>query len=129
MDIQMTLIIGILTILPYLFINVQLSKEVLQWEPSLGKRTLLLLIIWCIPFLGAVFANKNLGLNQFKEKNKTSASEQGIASGLLELDAIFNPGTRHIIEAKKKEETRVELSEDGQLLTGTRKKLELPKGG
>jgi hypothetical protein len=109
MDIQIIL----LTILLYLFINTLLSKEVLLWEPSKGKRILLVLIIWFVPFLGAVIAYKDLDLDWFKKKSQKPVGEQGIASGLLELGAIFNPGQKHVIEARKKE--HVELSEDGQL--------------
>jgi len=125
MDIQIILLIGIFTILPYLYINVYISEEVLLWEPSLGKRVLLMLILWFIPFLGAVIVNKHLGLDWFKKKNKKSDGEQGIATGLLEFDTIFNPGKKHVIEERQKE--HIELKEDGQLFEPeTDQKLKRP---
>jgi len=36
-----------------------------------------------------------------------------MSGAFLEIDAMFNPGARYIIEARQKE--HVELSEDGQL--------------
>ena len=84
-----------------------------------------MLILWLVPFLGAVIVNKHLGLDWFKKKNKKSDGEQGIATGLLEFDTIFNPGKKHVIEERQKE--HIELKEDGQLFEPeTDQKLKRP---
>ena len=114
MDIQVKLIVIAIIVLCYLFLNAILSKEIMMWEPSIFKRFSLLLVVWLIPFIGAVAAYRHLDLSWFKKANKTSNSAQNVIGGaLLEVDTIFNPGQRHVIEAKMKE--HVELSEDGQL--------------
>ena len=46
-----------------------------------------------------------------------------MGGALLEVDSIFNPGQRHVIEARLKE--HVELTEDGQLHNNEQKETKL----
>ena len=102
---------SILFILPHIFINSLLSKELYLWEPSLRKRILLILVVWLFPVLGAIIAYKSLDLDWFSSTKKSSSNAQSnLSGGLLELDAIFNPGARHVIEQKQKE--HMEQTED-----------------
>ena len=111
---RLQILISGVIVLIYVISSAKLSKEILKWEPSLVKRISLVLIVWLIPIVGGVVAFKHLGLDWFKKRSKKSSGAQNVMSGsLLELDVMFNPGARHIIEARQKE--HVELSEDGQL--------------
>jgi len=108
------LTVGAIAILLHLIVNVHLSKDILLWVPSLRKRILLLAIVWFIPVVGATVAYRSLNLSWFKKTSKKSGCEQSMTSGaFLEVDAIFNPGQRHVIEAKQKE--HVELKEEGDM--------------
>ena len=111
MNIEFTLFAFALTCLVYVFTNVILSKEILLWEPSKYKQLLLLLTVWLFPFVGAAMAYKHLNLEWFKDrKQKISSASTNLSAGLLEIDAIFNPGQRHVVEQKQKE--HIELKED-----------------
>ena len=69
------------------------------------------MVVWLIPFLGAIIAYKSLNLDWFKRRKKNATNEQSNMSGaLLEIDSIFNPGQRHVIEQKQKE--HMEQTED-----------------
>ncbi|WP_196137200.1 hypothetical protein [Aliikangiella sp. G2MR2-5] len=123
MEIQPQLFGGAVVALLFLVFNATLTKEILTWEPSPVKRTLLLLVVWLVPVVGAFFAYKYLDLSWFKKPTKKSSGEQNVVSGaLLEIDAIFNPGQRHVIEARQKEQ--MELSEDGQQHNSDREEIE-----
>jgi hypothetical protein len=111
---RLQILISGVIILFYVISSAKLSKEILKWEPSLVKRISLVLIVWLIPIVGGVVAYKHLGLDWFKKRSNKSNGAQNVISGaFLELDVMFNPGARYIIEARQKE--HVELSEDGQL--------------
>ena len=99
-------------VLAYVFFNAILSKEILLWEPSLLKRILLILVVWLLPFLGAFIAYKSLNLTWFKDRKKSGSNAQSNISGaLLEIDSIFNPGQKHVVEQKE----NVELTENAEL--------------
>jgi len=111
------LLASVLIVLLYVFINGVISKEIFLWEPLLGKRILLTVVVWLIPFLGAIIAYKILNLNWFKNRKKNVTNEQSNISGaLLEVDSIFNPGQRHVIEQKQKKhsEQTEDVGEDYQ---------------
>lgn len=108
----------------HILLNSLLSKEIHQWEPSLHTRIILFICVWFIPFIGIIIAYKTLNLDWFK-KNKNSASGQSsIGGALLEADAIFNPGQRHVMEAKQKE--IIEKKEDGEIYKKGKQDLNQP---
>lgn len=114
MDNTKLLSVGAVIVLLHLLINAHLSKEIYQWEPSLKKRVLLLVCLWLMPLIGIAIAYKSLGLDWFNYKKKSTASGQSSMGGaFLEVDAIFNPGQKHVIEAKQKE--IIEKKEDGEM--------------
>jgi len=112
-DIQL-LYLGAVIVLPHIFINAHISKEIHHWVPSVQKRLVLFLYVWFIPFIGVAIAYKTLGLDWFKHNKKNvAAGESSISGALLEVDAIFNPGQKHVIEAKQK--AIIEKKEDGEM--------------
>jgi len=114
MDNTKLLTIGTLIIVLHILVNAHISKEIHQWVPSLQKRLVLFLCVWFIPFIGIAVAYKTLGLKWFKKKNKITVSSQSSMSGaFLEVDAIFNPGKKYVVEAQKKEV--IEKKEDGDM--------------
>ena len=110
---------GVTIVSVYLFLNIKLSKEIWNWEPSAIKRVLWVLFVWFMPFIGAFVVYKTLDLDWFMQRSKQSKDTTNVVSGaLLEMDTIFNPGQKHVIEAKQKE--HVEVTESGQLHGGDR---------
>ena len=88
----------------HILINAHISKEIHQWVPSLRKRMILFICVWFIPFVGVTIAYKALDLDWLKKKSTKSISGQSAIGGaFLEVDSIFNPGQKHVIEAKQKE--------------------------
>jgi hypothetical protein len=72
----------------------------------------LILLLWLLPFIGIIVVYKILDLGWFrKEYGDTSSST--ISSGFLEMDAIFNPGSRHRIE--NRQEQKMEVRKEGEL--------------
>ena len=57
-------------------------------------------MLWLIPMFGVVFIHRHKlfkHMRGYKEGN----TEEGnaISSGMLEIDSVFNPGARNVIEA------------------------------
>lgn len=102
-----------IVIMLHFIINLVLSKEIIDWVPSLNKKLLLAGLLWCIPFAGAIFVYTRLGLRWFRPSKKSSAGGSSVSTGLLEIDAIFNPGTKYVIEARQKE--RTERKKEGEM--------------
>jgi hypothetical protein len=114
MDNIKLLTVGSIIVLLHILVNVHISKEIHQWLPSFQKRLVLFFCVWFIPFLGVAITYKTLNLDWFKQKNKNSSSGQSSISGaFLEVDAIFNPGRKYVIEAQQKE--TIEKREDGEM--------------
>jgi len=114
MDNTKLLTVGSVIVLLHILMNAHISKEIHQWVPSLQKRLVLFLCVWFIPFIGVAIAYKTLDLDWFKQKSKNSSSGQSsIGGAFLEVDAIFNPGQKHVIEAQQKE--IIEKREDGDM--------------
>jgi len=68
--------------------------------------------LWLIPLIGAVFIYRILNLNWFR--NEDGSSHGGsVSMGLLEMDAIFNPGSRHIMEERQR--AKMEVRKEGEL--------------
>ncbi|WP_064435825.1 MULTISPECIES: hypothetical protein [Pseudoalteromonas] len=114
MDHTKLLALGSIIAVFHILVNAHISKEIHQWVPSLQKRLVLFLCVWFIPVIGIAVAYKTLNLDWFKKKNKSTVSGQSSVSGaFLEVDAIFNPGKKHVVEAQQKEV--IEKKEDGEM--------------
>jgi hypothetical protein len=108
------LAVGAIFFVFHILVNAHISKEIHQWVPSLQKRFALYICVWFIPLIGITVAYKTLNLNWFKQKNKSAISAQSSVSGaFLEVDAIFNPGKKYVVEAQQKEV--IEKKEDGEM--------------
>lgn len=106
--------LGAAIALLHILINAHISKEIHQWVPSLRKRIILFICVWFIPFIGITLAYKALDLDWFKKKGtKSSSGQSAIGGAVLEVDSIFNPGQKHVIEEKQKE--IIEKKEDGEM--------------
>jgi flagellar biosynthesis/type III secretory pathway M-ring protein FliF/YscJ len=106
------LMIAVAIALFHFSISIVLTKELLMWEPNLSIRVFLILVVWLVPFIGALIVYKNLGLSWFKGRKKSAVNAQSNMSGaLLEIDSIFNPGQKHVIEQRQKEHIELRESE------------------
>jgi hypothetical protein len=100
----MIYLIAFLAVLAHVFFGVLLSREAIVWPRlSLTKRSFLLLAIWFMPVVGAVIAYKTVKLDWFRKTTSNGSVPAGI---LGEMDAAFNPGARHTMEARQ--EARIE---------------------
>ncbi|HOY23730.1 MAG TPA: hypothetical protein PK002_11280 [Cellvibrio sp.] len=99
-----------LAFIAHVFFGALLTKEVLFW-PRLStiKRSFLLFSIWFIPVLGAVISYKAVKLDWFRKGSSRSSAS---GSALLDFDSVFNPGARHVIEARQ--EVRIEQRKSGE---------------
>jgi len=115
MDTKIIFYVIALIALPYILTISALVKEIILWEPSLTKKASLILLVLLIPFAGAIYSYKYLHLAWFdKPSGESSGGFQNVVSGaMLEINAVFNPEHKHVIEVRQKES--IELSENGQL--------------
>lgn len=97
----------------HLIVSMIFSKIVFEREPSIKKRVLLIGLLWLVPVLGVLSVYKILDLGWFKNPDGSKGSG-AVSIGLLEMDSVFNPGARHLIEAKQKE--RVEVQKEGEMV-------------
>lgn len=95
----------------HIFFCAMMSKTIYNWVPSIKKQILYYVIVWCLPLIGIVAVNKLANLGWFKTHSK-KGGDAVISGGLLEMDSVFNPGTRHVIELREQE--HVEIREGGE---------------
>lgn len=93
-------------------LNLIFSKVIFDWELGTGRRIRLLALLWLLPVVGIVLISRMLKLGWFREAENSGAAN-GASFGLLELDSVFNPGARHVLEEKQREQT--EQHRDGKL--------------
>ena len=92
------------------FFGALLTKEVLFW-PRLStiKKFFLFFSLWFIPVLEAVISYKAVKLDWFRKASSRSSAPGG---ALLDFDAVFNPGARHVIHVRQK--VRIEQRKSGE---------------
>jgi hypothetical protein len=89
----------------HVLVGVLLTIELVQWPKiSISGRILYVLVVWLIPFFGALAGYKRVRLNWFKSPVNKHGS---VGSGFLEMDSFFNPGARNTINAK--DEVKIEI--------------------
>jgi len=106
MDNTRYLTIGVPFLCVLVLINAVFTKIIFSWEPAPGKRFLLLLVLWLIPFLGALMVYRNFDLAWFTKEDDAGGSNAA-STGFLEMDAIFNPGSKHVVEEIQRVKTEV----------------------
>lgn len=85
----------------HLVIILVFIKFVIGREPSNQKRAAYVFLLAIVPFLGALLVYKFLNLNWFR--NEDGSKRAGaISIDFLELDAIFNPGSKHVLEERQR---------------------------
>jgi hypothetical protein len=87
------------------------SKIVLDEELLFAKRFKLFALTWLIPIVGVVVVYKTLELNWFRNEDGSKGGGMTTTS-FLEMDAIFNPGSRHVLEEKQRE--KMQTRKDGE---------------
>ena len=75
----------------HLIANVLLTKDVFDHFPFRLERFFLNIFIWAIPFAGAFYVFRKIGLEHYKTAD---ASTTAVSVGLLGMDEIFNPSAR-----------------------------------
>jgi hypothetical protein len=100
--------------LVHILMSISLSKEIYDWVPTFGKRIALFICVWCAPVIGLIVVYRVLDLDWLgKKRGKTSSGQSSVGSVFLGLDSVFNPGSKHVVEAKQKE--TIEQAEEGDL--------------
>ena len=94
------------SILFVLFFNCLISRDINEWIPSLKERLGLYLLVWFFPIIGFFLANKIGNLGWFSNK-KSSSGDGAISGGLLGLDEVFNPSTKHVIEVIEEQKSEI----------------------
>ena len=86
----------------HLMIILVFIKFIIGHEPSIQRRVAYMLLLLFIPFLGVVLVYKILNLNWLRNENGSKRSG-AISIDFLELDAIFNPGSKQVLEERHRE--------------------------
>ena len=102
MDTVTILTIAILMLFIHLMIIVLFSKFIVGHEPANCRRVVYFALLMIAPFLGAWLVYKFLKLNWFRNEDGSKRSG-AISIDFLELDAIFNPGSKQRIEERRRE--------------------------
>jgi len=87
------------------------GKFILDNEPTLGLRTAYFCLVLLLPFLGAYLIYLRLDLQWFRNEDGSPRSG-AISIDVLELDAVFNPGSKHIQEERQR--VKVESRKAGE---------------
>jgi hypothetical protein len=109
---QQLLIFFVIVILVHLTLNLALSKEIVDWIPSVKEKIFLILSVWCIPIVGAIFTYRHLKLGWFQPSTEGQNESASISSAILGVEAVFNPGIKHVIDVLQEE--HIEIKEEGE---------------
>ncbi len=71
--------------------NLLLTKDVFDYFPFKKERLVLYFLIWAIPFAGAWYVFRKIGLEHYKTHE---AGNNATAVGLLGMDEVFNPSAK-----------------------------------
>lgn len=88
------------------FFNSLISRDIQNWIPSIRKRVGLFLLVWLLPVLGFLLANKIGRLGWFK-RERSQDGQSVIGRGFMEADSVLNPGVRHRIEMVDKQQSEI----------------------
>lgn len=103
------MVFAALLILSQLVLNILLSREIILWIPSPREKLLLILLLWLFPLLGVVVVWRKVRPDWFQREPGEPGSKSSVSSGLLALDAIFNPGSAHVLDAQKRSEVTIRM--------------------
>ena len=90
-------------------LNSLLSREVCHWIPQASEKVWLLLLIWLLPVIGILLVYRRVRPGWFGPEHQGDNSGSPVSSGLLALDAIFNPGSAHVLDARKRSEVTIRM--------------------
>ncbi len=88
------------------FFNALITREIYNWVPSIKKQIGLYLLVWFLPVVGLLLANKLGNIGWFK-KRSNSGSDSAVAGGRMEADSVLNPGAKHRIEMIEKQKSEI----------------------
>jgi len=89
----------------HLMIILVFIKFIIGQEPSIHRRVAYTFLLVIVPFLGTVLVYKLLKLNWFRNEDGSKRSG-AISIDFLELDAIFNPGSKQVLEERRREKKK-----------------------
>lgn len=93
--------------LVHLYVNIRLTVDIIGWVPDFHKRNAYILLVWLLPVAGALYVYRQVAPDWFTPETPSDDTPSAVSSGLMGLDAIFNPGSRHVAEAQKKGEITI----------------------
>jgi hypothetical protein len=90
--------------------NLLLMKDVFEYFPFKRERLFLNILIWAIPFAGAFYVFRKIGLEHYKTGDSSTSA---VSVGLLGMDEIFNPGAKQKYSIEKVIEDKTGIDEVG----------------
>jgi hypothetical protein len=75
----------------HLIANLLLTKDVFDHFAFRKERIPLYIFIWSLPFIGAWYVFRKIGLEHYKTHD---VGNNATAVGLLGMDEVFNPGAK-----------------------------------
>ena len=88
------------------FFNCLISRDIYNWIPSIKKQLGLYLLVWFLPVVGLLLANKIGHFGWFKKK-KNDGGSSVISGGFLGADSVLNPDAKHRIEMIEKQKSEI----------------------
>src|SRR5687767_2193448 len=96
--------------------NLLLMKDVFEYFPFSRERLFLNIVLWGIPFAGAFYVFRKIGLEHYKTGDSSTTA---VSVGLLGMDEIFNPGAKQKYSIEKVVEDRTG-TEEGRIVADTK---------
>ena len=93
----------------HLILNVLLTREIVLWIVQRREKFLYILLLWALPVVGVIVAWRRVKPEWFSGEPGDRRDRGTVSSGLLALDAIFNPGSAHVADVQKRSEVTIRM--------------------
>lgn len=92
----------------HFLLNLLLSREIFYWVPGWRIQAGYYTVLWLLPVVGPIVVWWRVQPGWFTRETG-NADRMSMSSGLLALDAIFNPGAVHVLAAQKSSEITIRM--------------------
>jgi hypothetical protein len=93
-------------LLLHVVLNILLSVEIHNWIPATREKLVYYALLWLLPVVGIILVWRRVRPDWFRHE---PGNGKTLSSGLLAVDAIFNPGSAHVLEAQKRGEITIRM--------------------
>lgn len=105
----MHLLLGAILLMVNTVLNIFLSRDIINWVPTIRERLVLFILLWLLPVFGFLLVYRKIGPGWFEKEIDEPGQGSSASTGLLALDAIFNPSSAHVLNAQKKSDITIRM--------------------